>query len=113
MKKNKIAVVGERDSVMLWNALGVKTVYADEKKDIERELHSLAAGDFAIIFITEKAAQLVPETLARYKTCAYPAVIPIPDRDGSNGYGMRSIKANIEKAIGADILFAEEGKTNE
>ena len=36
------------------------------------------------------------------------AVIPIPGSQGSNGLGMRRVRANVEKAIGADILFNNE-----
>ena len=42
MSKAKMAAVGDRNSVMLWNAVGVKTVYASEKEDIEAAIHSLA-----------------------------------------------------------------------
>ena len=36
------------------------------------------------------------------------AVIPIPGSRGSNGLGMSRVRANVEKAIGADILFNNE-----
>ena len=34
----------------------------------------------------------------------YPAIIPIPDALGSKGTGMKTLKANVEKAVGVDIL---------
>ena len=58
----------------------------------------------AVIYITEPAAELVEETIAVYKTEPFPAIIPIPNRFGSKGIGLKGIKDNIEKAIGADIL---------
>ncbi len=106
-KKNAIAAIGDRDSIMLFGALGVKTVYADTAPEMERAIHSLAREGYAVIYITEKAALLAEEAIARYKTEAFPAIIPIPDRRGSTGLGMRGIRANVEKAIGADILFGE------
>lgn len=108
MEQSSIAVIGDRDSVMLWQALGVETVFSDKAPDIEKHIHRLARGGFKIIYITEQAASLVPEAIARYRTEAYPAIILIPNREGSLGLGTRGIRANIEKAIGADILFEEE-----
>lgn len=107
MSKAMLAAVGDRDSVMLWNSVGVKTVFATEKADIERAIHSLAREGAAIIFITEQAAKLAPDALERYKNEAYPAIIPIPGADGSDGTGLKNLYDNIEKAIGTNILFEE------
>lgn len=38
-----------------------------------------------------------------------PVVVPIPNNKGTLGWGMGKIKENVEKAIGADILFKKEG----
>ena len=59
-------------------------------------------------FLTATCAQQVPETLERYKTDPKCAVIPIPGSSGANGFGLSRVKANVEKAIGADILFNNE-----
>lgn len=107
MNKAKMAAVGDRNSVMLWNAVGVKTVFASEKEDIENALHALAKEGVAVIFITEPAARLAAETVERYRIEPFPAIIPIPSADGSDGLGMRNIYENVEKAIGSNILFEE------
>lgn len=49
------------------------------------------------------------ETIERYKAVPYPAIILIPNNQGSLGLGIQGIKDNVEKAIGADILFGERG----
>lgn len=89
---------------MIFQALGFRTVYADTAAKIEKEIHNLAREGMAVIYITEPAAELVEETIAVYKTEPFPAIIPIPNRFGSKGIGLKGIKDNIEKAIGADIL---------
>jgi V/A-type H+-transporting ATPase subunit F len=108
MEQGNIAVIGDRDSVMLWRALGIDTVFAEKPGEIERAIHRLARDGTSVIYITEQAAQQVKEAVDRYKTESYPAIILIPNREGSTGLGMRGIRENIEKAIGADILFEEE-----
>ncbi|MDO4289447.1 MAG: V-type ATP synthase subunit F [Eubacterium sp.] len=102
--RQKLAVIGDKDSVMIFQALGFQTVYADGQAQIEKAIHSLARDGAAVIYITEAAAQLAQETIAVYKTEPFPAIIPIPNRFGSQGIGMKGIQENVEKAIGADIL---------
>ena len=106
--QTKIAIIGDRDSVMLWGALGIETVFADDPREIDRAVHRLAREGAAIIYITEQALQKAPEAAERYKTQPFPAIIPVPNAEGSLGIGMRGIRANVEKAIGADILFEGE-----
>ena len=109
MEHISIAAIGDRASVMIFQALGVETVFTTgDPADTERTIHRLAKAGCAVIYITEQAADTVPEALARYKTAPFPAIIPIPDRKGSTGAGMRGIRANVEKAVGADILFGSD-----
>ncbi|MEG2678049.1 MAG: V-type ATP synthase subunit F, partial [Oscillospiraceae bacterium] len=96
-------------SVMLWGALGIETVFADDAREIERSVNRLAREGAAVIYITEQAMIKIPDTVEKFKTQPFPAIIPIPNAEGNLGIGMRGISENIEKAIGADILFEEEG----
>lgn len=100
----KIAAVGDASSILLFHAVGVHTIAAESAPEVERAVVRLAREGYAVIYLTEQAAALIPETLAHYKTEAYPALIPIPNRSGSNGYGMRGIRENIEKAVGTALF---------
>ena len=75
---------------------------------MSKTIHQLATGGYAIIFVTEQAAEAASEMIDRYKTSPFPAIIPIPGNRGTTGVGMNGIHANVEKAIGADILFQDE-----
>jgi len=109
MRKNiSIAAIGDRDSVMLFQAQGVEAFYPDNPRETERTIHRLAKGGCKVIYITEQAAEAAKDALERYKTEPFPAIIPIPSRIGTTGFGMRAIRENVEKAVGADILFGEE-----
>ena len=37
-----------------------------------------------------------------------PAIIPIPGVAGNTGIGIRDVKQSVEKAVGSDILFADQ-----
>lgn len=103
-----MGAVGERDAVLCFKAIGMKVVATQNGEETTRALFSLVKEGIRVIFITEKAALEAPEALERYKTQSDVAIIPIPGSQGSVGFAMGRVKANVEKAIGADILFNNE-----
>ena len=106
-EKSSIAALGDADTVFAFKAVGADA-YAVTNETEAREKLRLLARNYDIIFITEQVAEQVPDLIARYKTRAFPAVIPIPSSKGSTGLGRRSVRADVEKAIGTDILQIEE-----
>ncbi len=104
IKNGKIAVIGDKDSVLAFKAVGVETYIATSAFQANDLLHKLK-DDCAVIFITEALAEQISDTLDKIKSYAYPAVIPLPGSGSGNGFGMRGLHRDVEKAIGADILF--------
>ena len=107
MKEKKIAVIGDPSSVMIFKAIGLDVFYEEKEAQIEQRIHKLADQGYAAIYITEKAAELAQEAIDIYTTATFPAIIPIPSNTGVLGIGMNKLKSNVEKAVGADILFRE------
>ncbi|MBQ4049120.1 MAG: V-type ATP synthase subunit F [Clostridia bacterium] len=109
IKSGKIAVIGDRDCVLAFMSAGVETYGASNGEEANVILRKMTKdGDYAVIFITEDIAVQIPETLSVLKKQTYPAVIPIPSSQGSNGFGMAGIKKDVEKAVGADVLFNKD-----
>ncbi|MCI7402439.1 MAG: V-type ATP synthase subunit F [Christensenella sp.] len=107
MHSGKIAVIGDKDLILAFKAIGMEVFSATNAEDAEKLVKKLAK-DYAIIYITEDLAQQIDQLLMKYKTKAYPAIIPIPSSQGSTGYGIQGIKKDVERAIGTDILFNKE-----
>lgn len=107
---NKIAVVGDKDAVLAFKAVGVEVYDATTPEQATSVLKKLAQGQYAVVLIAENLAEQIPETLARLKTQPYPAVVPIPTTAHSSGFGLQGIKSDVEKAIGVDIIFNKEDK---
>ena len=104
----KIGIIGERDSVLGFMAIGFAVHEAPDAETAGRILHTLAKDDsYAIIFIVENYAEALREDIARYKDLPLPAVVTIPGRAGATGYGMAAMKSAVERAVGADIIFKE------
>ena len=104
----KIAIVGERDSVLGFMALGFSVHEATDAEEAGKKIHALVkSGEYAVIFLTENYAMQLEAELAKYKDLPLPAVVSIPGQGGSTGYGMNNIRSAVERAVGADILFKE------
>lgn len=104
----KIAVVGDKDSVAGFGALGLETYFVDGLADTKRVFKMLASGEeYAVIYITEKAAALIPDEIEKYNEQIIPAVIEIPGVSGNTGRGILGVKRSVEKAVGSDIIFKD------
>jgi len=105
--RSKIAVVGEKESVLGFKAVGFEVVETSAPQETGKAIHRLAKEGYGIIFITEQALAPVVEIMDLYKDSKVPAIIPIPGRAGTIGMGMTSVKKSVERAVGADILFKD------
>lgn len=102
----KVGVIGDKDSILGFLALGIDIFPAYESDDIKRTINKLAE-DYAIIYITEQASLVAKDSIAKYKDLQLPAIIVIPGIGGSMGLGMNEVRESTKRAIGADILFNE------
>jgi len=100
----KIGIIGDSASVLGFMAVGFTVVPVDSQEQAVKAIARLAE-DHAIIYITEEYAIMCEETVAKYRSLPMPAIITVPGKNGSIGYGMSGIKQSVERAIGADILF--------
>ena len=101
----KMGVGGDKDSVMLFKAVGLDVFFEDDGEQANRRIHRLVREGYAVIFVTERLYGACSEVIHEYSAAAYPAIIPIPDNHGSEGIGLQALKQNVEKAVGVDILF--------
>ncbi len=100
----KIGVVGDKDSVLAFKALGIDVFPVTDYDEARKTVDRLAMTDYAVIFVTEQVAQGIEETIERYNKKMLPAVILIPSNQGTLNIGMQKISDNVEKAVGVNIL---------
>jgi V/A-type H+/Na+-transporting ATPase subunit F len=101
----KVAVLGDRDSIYGFAALGLDTYPVAERDEAAKTLKILAEGRYAVIYITESLQAELEEEIDRYVTDYLPAIIPIPGVSGNTGKGIRNVKKSVERAVGSDIIF--------
>lgn len=105
----KIGVLGDKDSILGFKAVGVDVFPQTDGERASRLLHQLVKDRYAVLFVTESLAAQMDEAMERYRAKAYPVIIVIPGNQGSTGLGMQGIRDCVERAVGADILFGEKG----
>lgn len=106
MRKEKIAVLGDGDITLVFKAIGMDVFNANSVGEASEQLKILARN-YSVIFITEDLAMQISDHIDKFKTRAYPAIIPIPSASGASGYGIEGIKKDVERAVGMDILFKD------
>ena len=72
----KAAVIGDRQSVIGFRALGLTVFAAESPEEARTALHQLAKQNHAIIYITEQLAAAIPEDIAKYSDTPETAVSP-------------------------------------
>lgn len=102
----KIAVIGGKDTVIGFQAVGLKACPAASSAEARQALRMLTAegSDYAIIYIEEKLAMDLQPEINRFKDSPAPAIILIPGRDGSMGLGLTALRDAVERAVGTNIL---------
>jgi len=101
----RIAVLGDRDSIYGFAALGLDTFPVSDREQAAKTLKRLADGSYAVIYVTEAIQTELLEEIDRYREERVPAIIPIPGVSGNTGMGMLNVKKSVEQAVGSDIIF--------
>ena len=108
----KIAVIGGRETVMGFKALGLETRPAANADEARRILHTLARSeeDYAIIYVEETFAADgdMAREIARYKDLPKPAVILIPAGKALWDWGSRPFRrlwSALWEATSCDVRF--------
>ena len=73
----KIAVLGDRDSIYGFAALGLDTYPVYDPTEAVRTLRRLAEGNYAVIYITEALAAEIDEEISRIIGEAYARCLAI------------------------------------
>lgn len=103
----KIAVLGDYDSIYGFATIGLDTFPVT---DAAKQLHTLAANNYSVIYVTEELADRISEEIEKYAEQVLPAIIQIPGVYGNTGAGVANVKKTVEQAVGSDILFGGNEK---
>lgn len=102
----KIAVLGERQTVVGFKALGLAVFPVANEEEAKRTFRQITrqGEEYAIIYVEESFAEALQRDIDRFKDSPNPAVILIPGKEGSLGLGLTALNAAVERAIGSNIV---------
>lgn len=101
----KIAIIGSREEILGFKALGLSPLSVDSKEEAVKAIDNIIEKkEMAIVFITENWAQEIKEKLLEL-TGELPAIVTVPNYAGSKGMGEKKLRKIVEQAVGSDILF--------
>ena len=102
---SRIAVIGDRESVYGYAALGLDCYYTSLGEDNTALFKKLCQSQsYGVIYVTEAAAEELEREIEKLRSQPSPAVILIPGVSGNTGEGLRAVKLSVEKAVGSDIF---------
>lgn len=108
MSRRRIAIIGDKASVMGFKVLGFEAVAVSDAAAARQALHRLVREGYAIIYVAESTAVDILDAINDYADRRSPAIVLIPGSQGSLGVGMEKMRRAAEKAVGVDILFGNE-----
>lgn len=103
----KIAVVGDKESILGFSGVGMDIYPAYEESDIKEIIPKLIEENYAVIYITENVGIKAKDYLQKLSKNKIPAIVTIPSNTGSLKYGEKRIKDIVQKAVGIEINFKE------
>ena len=105
MSSNKIAVIGDRDTVTGFRLVGVNECAIPNSPEETRNYLYQYFRDPAmgLIIITEPLAAEVDETIVELSLSPVPVILLVPDRDGTTGAYEAVLKELIRRAVGIEI----------
>ena len=100
----KYYIIGDEDSVLGFGMVGVQgSVVKDREQATSAFQRVLESGEFGIIIITERIADLIRPLVLRYTYSErFPLIVEIPDRQGPKE-DRPGIREMVNTAIGIKL----------
>jgi V/A-type H+-transporting ATPase subunit F len=105
MSSDKIAVIGDRDTVTGFRLVGVSECATPKTPDETRDFLYKFFRDpnMGLVIITEPLAAEVEDTIVELSQSPVPVILLISDRTGSTGTYEAVLKELIRRAVGIEI----------
>ncbi len=73
----KVAVVGDRESVLGFKAVGFEAFFAQENNEASELIKRLAENNYAVIYVTENIFELCSDIIGFYNNKSLPIIVQI------------------------------------
>jgi V/A-type H+-transporting ATPase subunit F len=104
VKAGAVACIGDADSVMGFKALGVEAIVPSGADDAVRSFRNLVAGGASVIIVVEDYLDWLAAEIEQTARMPIPAVVVLPGLGGTKGRGGETIRKQITRAVGVDLM---------
>ena len=101
---SEIAMIGDRDSILGFKALGVTIFPVKNKEESAEALREVVKQEYKVAFVTEQMALSPEEISVIIGGKTFPVVTMIPSNRGSTGFARQRLQMLVRRAAGADVL---------
>lgn len=98
----KIGVLGRRESILYFRAMGLYTQYADDRDSAKAMLEKMVKDGYSVIYVSNETAVEIADEIYRYKDKPDVAVVVLPSKS-KNDIAEEMMKSAVERALGADM----------
>ena len=100
----KIAIMGDKDTIWPFKAVGFSIYAIKDIKDANEVFKQILGKEYAIIFVTEDVFKQCEQQIQEIHALPLPAVVTLPNNQGSQGIGRKRLQQILRKAIGSEII---------
>lgn len=104
MSISDVAVIGDKDSILCFRAIGVLTFPVSDTTEARAVFRKLLQDGASVVFVTEQIAEGLMDLIDELARESLPSVVLIPNNQGSLGLGIKRIRQTVTRAVGADIF---------
>lgn len=104
MNAGRVAFIGDADSILGFRALGVETVVPSGPEEAVRAFRALSTSGVSVIVVTEDLQECLRAEIDETARKPVPAVIVLPGVTGAHGRGGDTIRRQILRAVGVDLM---------
>ncbi|MFH1313267.1 MAG: V-type ATP synthase subunit F [Candidatus Eisenbacteria bacterium] len=108
MLTSRLAVVGEKETVIAFEGLGISAFPVESIDDARATVSRLIKkNEHAVIFVTEEMGKDLADVIAESGREYVPSVVLVPSSSGSQQIGLKKLSRVLKRALGTDILNVE------
>ena len=105
---SRAAIIGDRDLVSVFSALGFETLFVSDKQQVEQALRKAVDQKLSPVYILERWAEQVLKIIEELREKEAAVIVYIPDHKGTIGLGWQRVRESSIRAIGTDTIFGEK-----